>query len=213
MHANVVQMSGTSKDDAINLITPPSTPPKKKKRKLCMEMPRRRSSRARGLNQLVIKQNTPRNGNCLYLAVLSATRDKGIEPGKSLTTASDLRMAIFDKPILPDYLTAEIKLDVMDRIYRGMTTGSSSKKKASVGRDAWAGEEEIYMIATLYKLDIVVVNFQENRVCNATDFTDKSRQIILAYDGEHYDWCKLPDRTTVDDLMKSVTKKNIYLKF
>ena len=39
-----------------------------------------------------------------------------------------------------------------------------------------------------------------------TDFTNTNRQIILAYDGEHYDWCKLPERTTVEDLRKSVNK-------
>jgi len=170
-------------------------------------VPRRRSSRARGLNQLVIHQNTPKNGQCLYLAVLAATKFKGIEPGTTVTTATGLRQAILDTPRLPAYLPAEMQAEVLQRIQRGITTGST---KGGVGRDAWAGEEEIYMIATLYKLDIVIINFQKNRICNATDFTSTDRQIILAYDGEppneHYDWCKLPERTTVEDLRKSVNK-------
>ena len=166
-------------------------------------VPRRRSRRARGLNQLVIHQNTPKNGQCLYLAVLAATKLKGIEPGISMNTPTQLREAILKDPRLPTYLPADMQEDVLRRIQRGITTGSS---KGAVGRDAWAGEEEIYMIATLYNLDIVIINFQENRICNATDFTNTNRQIILAYDGEHYDWCKLPDRTTVDDLKKSVNQ-------
>lgn len=173
-------------------------PPRKK-----VVVPRRRSSRARGLNQLVIHQNTPKNGQCLYLAVLAATKFKGIEPGTRMNTPTQLREAILAQPMLPAYLPADMQAEVLQRINRGITTGSS---KGGVGRDAWAGEEEIYMIATLYKLDIVIINFQENRICNATDFTNTDRQIILAYDGEHYDWCKLPDRTTVEDLRKSVNK-------
>jgi len=173
-------------------------PPRKK-----VVVPRRRSSRARGLNQLVIHQNTPKNGQCLYLAVLAATKFKGIEPGTRMNTPTQLREAILAQPMLPAYLPADMQAEVLQRINRGITTGSS---KGGVGRDAWAGEEEIYMIATLYKLDIVIINFQDNRICNATDFTNTDRQIILAYDGEHYDWCKLPDRTTVEDLRKSVNK-------
>ena len=173
-------------------------PPRKK-----VVVPRRRSSRARGLNQLVIHQNTPKNGQCLYLAVLAATKFKGIEPGTRMNTPTQLREAILAQPMLPAYLPADMQAEVLQRINRGITTGSS---KGGVGRDAWAGEEEIYMIATLYKLDIVIINFQDNRICNATDFTNTDRQIILAYDGEHYDWCKLPERTTVEDLRKSVNK-------
>ena len=195
MCANNLQMSET--------VT--GLPPKKKRRTT-----RRKSSRARGLNQLVIVQNIPKNGQCLYLAVLAATRDKNLEPGRSVTNASQLRKDIKDIKLLPAWMPRDMKKNVLKRIQKGIRSPNSNKK---VGYDAWGSQEEISMMENKYKLDIVVVNFQENRVCNVKDFTDASRQIILAYDGEHYDWCKLPERTTVDDLVKSVTKKNIYLKF
>ena len=195
MCANNLQMSET--------VT--GLPPKKKRRTT-----RRKSSRARGLNQLVIVQNIPKNGQCLYLAVLAATRDKNLEPGRSVTNASQLRKDIKDLKLLPEWIPYDMKQSVLKRIQKGITSSNRNRK---VGIDAWGGQEEISMMENKYKLDIVVVNFQENRVCNVKDFTDASRQIILAYDGEHYDWCKLPERTTVADLVKSVTKKNIYLKF
>ena len=135
--------------------------------------------------------------------MLAATKLKGIEPGSIMNTPTQLREAILKEPRLPTYLPADMQEDVLRRIQRGITTGSS---RGAVGFDAWAGQEEIYMIATLYNLDIVIINFQENRICNATDFTNTDRQIILSYDGEHYDWCKLPERTTVEDLKKSVNK-------
>jgi len=181
-------------------------PPRNRKK---VKVPRRRSRRARSLNQLVIHQNTPKNGQCLYLAVLAATKVIGIEPGSSMSTPTQLRRAILNTPRLPTYLPADMQADVLRRIETGITTGSGNR---AVGYDAWAGQEEIYMIATLYNLDIVIINFKENRICNATDFTNTTRQIILAYDGQHYDWCKLPNRTTVADLRKSVGKYN-NLKF
>lgn len=201
MCANNLQMSET--------VT--GLPPKKKRRTLSKKLStRRKSSRARGLNQLVIVQQIPKNGQCLYLAVLAATRDKNLEPGRSVTNASKLRKDIKDIKLLPDWMPRDMKKNVLKRIQKGIRSPNSNKK---VGYDAWGSQEEISMMENKYKLDIVVVNFQENRVCNVKDFTDASRQIILAYDGEHYDWCKLPERTTVADLVKSVTKKNIYLKF
>ena len=216
MHANVVQMSGLSKDDAIDLRTPPSTPPKKKKRKKVV-VPQRRSSRVRSLCQMLLRHEVSANGDCLYISVLKASKKKGLAPGTKCGTPTELRAYVLkniDKVIKDNNLEVFFPNDVLDGVKRRLALGLEPKS-GMVPDNAWGGESEIQIMARLFNIKIVSVSFPEDRVVNNMDITGDENEIILAYmNDNHYDWAEYSAGATTEKINECIRKKKkLYLKF
>ena len=215
MHANVVQMSGTSKDDAIDLITPPSTPPKNKKRKKVV--PQRRGSRVRSLCQMLLRHEVKDKGDCLYISVLKASKAKGLAPGTICGTPTELRAYVLkniDKVIKDNNLEAFFPQDVLGGVKTRLELGLKPKN-GMVPMNAWGGESEIQIMARLFNIKIISVSFPEDRVVNNMDITGATNEIILAYmNNNHYDWAEYGTGATTEKINQCINKKKkIYLKF
>ena len=177
---------------------------------------RRRSTRTRSLAQVLNHNPVARNGDCLYISVLQATKMKGLEPGNTIKTPTELRQVLLnnmDEVInknanLKQAIVGDIKKEVKQRLTLGMT----KKKRGEVPYDAWGGDIEIQIIASMYGLNIVTVDFNNNCIRNAGTITDAKNEIILAYiNDEHYDWATIKPSATVEQVNASVTK--YFLKF
>ena len=129
----------------------------------------------------------PGDGNCMYHAVLQASRAKGLPPGIHMKDPSELRKklrrAIYQgrgNGIEEWWDIFHAQSDILERIQEGID-------KANVPSSAWGGGPEITLIETVYSIRIKIIS--EDGVQFGRNFRNQNDVIVLYYVGNnHYNW-------------------------
>ena len=174
----------------------------------------RRSKRTRSVNQLLIPKKVPSNGHCLYIAVLEASKNKGLNPGNTLENVDALRGNILEE--MNKEKATEIKelLSEMNELEMVKKRISEGIGKRTVGKDLWAGQQEIQIMKAIYDLNITLYRKDDalsgkfEPVYGTDEVNEKG--IILTYiNGNHYEWAEPRDWS---EFLKAVNKKTKSLK-
>ena len=167
----------------------------------------RRRLRQRRIDQLLSVQEVPENGHCLYIAILRATRDKGLLPGKKFESRSESLNVLNLRQEMIAYLNAgkgEVVRNlraigefdsVLRRIRRGIIRNNTLKP--SVSREEWGGDPEIAIMTKMYDLDLVILA-KEDAIKGAIGNNNitPSTTILVYSNGIHYEWAKVRNWTT-----------------
>lgn len=165
----------------------------------------RRGLRQRSLTQSLRVQKVPENGHCLYIAILKATRDKGLLPGSKFgdnwsTNVLNLRnemVAYLRKgkgEVVRNLIAAGRFGTVLERIQAGIT--GNNTLKTSVDSRQWGGGEEIAIMTKMYDLDLVILA-KEDAIKGAIGNNNITPSTtILVYSGIHYEWATVCNWTT-----------------
>tara|TARA_B100001059_G_C17783931_1_gene555926 strand:+ start:799 stop:1464 length:666 start_codon:yes stop_codon:yes gene_type:complete len=166
-----------------------------------------RRLRQRSLGQQLTVQVVPENGHCLYIAILQATRDKGLLPGSKFQERSEMLNVFNLRQEMITYLNAgkgEVVRNliatnmfgtVLERI-RGGITDNNESLRPTVDSTLWGGDPEICIMKKLYDLDLVLLEKHNaiNGVIGNNIITASTA--ILVYSGIHYEWAKVRNWTT-----------------
>ena len=166
-----------------------------------------RRLRDRSLGQQLAVQDVKANGHCLYIAMLEATRDKGLLPGSVINTRKWRDDVLRLRQEMIAYLNAgkgEVVRNlraigefdsVRRRIEAGITRNNTLKP--TVSENEWGGDPEISIMTKLYDLDLVILA-KENAIKGAIGNNNitPSTTILVYSNGNHYEWAKVRNWTT-----------------
>lgn len=166
----------------------------------------RRGLRQRSLTQSLRVQKVPENGHCLYIAIIKATRDKGLLPGSVINTNTwkddvlKLRQEMIaylrkgKGEVVRNLIAAGRFGTVLERIQAGITRNNILK--TSVDSRQWGGGEEIAIMTKMYDLDLVILA-KEDAIKGAIGNNNITPSTtILVYSGIHYEWATVCNWTT-----------------
>tara|TARA_X000000950_G_scaffold274884_1_gene360537 strand:- start:962 stop:1615 length:654 start_codon:yes stop_codon:yes gene_type:complete len=167
-----------------------------------------RRLRQRSLGQQLTVQEVPENGHCLYIAILQATRDKGLLPGSKFQERSEMLNVFNLRQEMITYLNAgrgEVVRNliatnmfgtVLQRILGGITTNNKALKP-SVFREEWGGGPEIAIMTKMYDLDYVLLEKEKAiKGVIGNNIITASTAILVYSNGNHYEWAKVRNWTT-----------------
>ena len=166
-----------------------------------------RRLRQRSLGQQLTVQEVPENGHCLYIAILQATRDKGLLPGSVINTGRwmddvlRLRQEMIaylnegKGEVVRNLIATNMFGTVLRRIQGGITRNNTLKP--TVSSDEWGGDPEICIMKKLYDLDLVLLQ-KENAINGVigNNIITASTAILVYSNGNHYEWAKVRNWTT-----------------
>ena len=177
----------------------------------------RKGLRQRSLNQSLRIHPVAKNGHCLYIAILSATKNLDLLPGNLFTDKSMknnvLRMrldmiAYLDRgvgPVVQSLRETLLLPRIRARIRAGIT--STGTLKATVGYNEWAGDEEIRILQKMYDIDLVILR-KDDAIRGAIGNRNiRPSTAILVYTGNHYEWATVKNWSTM--MMKPPSQINI----
>ena len=180
----------------------------------------RRGLRQRSLDQSLRVQKVPENGHCLYIAILRATRDKGLLPGSVINTGRwmddvlKLRQEMITYlmkgkgEVVRNLIAANMFASVLQRIQAGITRNNTLKP--SVSREDWGGGPEIDIMTNMYDLEYVLLQ-KENAIKGVIGNKNMtpSTAILVYSNGNHYEWATVCNWTT----MMTKTPAQVQIKF
>lgn len=166
-----------------------------------------RRLRQRSLGQQLSVQPVSKNGHCLYIAILQATRDKGLLPGSVIDTGRWMDDVLKLRQEMIAYLNAgkgEVVRNliatnmfgtVRQRIQGGITRNNTLKD--SVPSTQWGGGPETAIMTKMYDLDYVLLE-KENAIKGVigNNIITASTAILVYSNGNHYEWAKVRNWTT-----------------
>eukprot|EP00942_MAST-04A_sp_MAST-4A-sp1_P001617 g1617.t1 len=143
--------------------------------------------------------NVNGDGNCLYNAVLQASKAKGLEPGISdVKSANELRKLMIET--IDNHENVTMRKIAGSGLISLKTLNTEIRKRIELGigqdkisREAWGGEPEIYLIEVMFQIRIKIIS--DNGIQFGRNFQNADKNVIVLYyvNNNHYMWLSEKD--------------------